>query len=129
MPFTKVGPNEYRSPSGRKFTSAQVRMYYATNGFKNKKKKTRKKHKDGYTRIVANKSRWQGDTDIDKKVIRVNKVKSKKKSTVIDTIVHEETHAKHPKMTERRVRIETKNQLKRMAENKKRKFYNLYKSS
>jgi uncharacterized protein YaiI (UPF0178 family) len=36
VPFTKVGPNEYRSPSGRKFTAKQVKMYYATNGFKKK---------------------------------------------------------------------------------------------
>lgn len=39
MPFTKIGPNKYRSPSGRKFTAKQVRMYYATGGFK--------KHKGG----------------------------------------------------------------------------------
>ncbi len=35
MPFTKIGPNKYTSPSGRKFTKKQVSMYYATNGFKN----------------------------------------------------------------------------------------------
>lgn len=34
MPFTKTGPDEYTSPSGRKFTGAQVRLYYATDGFK-----------------------------------------------------------------------------------------------
>ena len=32
MPFRKVGPNEYESPSGRKFNSAQVRLYYAKGG-------------------------------------------------------------------------------------------------
>ena len=47
MPFTKVGPNRYTSPSGRKFTKKQVVAYYATDGFskkvrgkKNGKKKT-----------------------------------------------------------------------------------------
>jgi len=39
MPFKKVGKNKYKSPSGRIFTTKQVKMYYATNGFK----KTRKK--------------------------------------------------------------------------------------
>lgn len=29
MPFTKTGPDEYTSPSGRKFNGAQVRLYYA----------------------------------------------------------------------------------------------------
>jgi hypothetical protein len=43
MPFTKVGPDKYRSPSGRIFTKKQVAAYYATNGFKRKPKKKRKK--------------------------------------------------------------------------------------
>lgn len=32
MPFTKVGENDYTSPSGRHFNSAQVRLYYAHGG-------------------------------------------------------------------------------------------------
>lgn len=40
MPFTKIvsgkDKGKYRSPSGRKFTKAQVKAYYATNGFKKK---------------------------------------------------------------------------------------------
>lgn len=39
MPFTKIGKNKYKSPSGRKFTKKQVALYYATNGFKKKKRK------------------------------------------------------------------------------------------
>jgi hypothetical protein len=39
MPFTKVGPNKNRSPSGRILTDKQVRAYYATKGFKRKPKK------------------------------------------------------------------------------------------
>ncbi len=39
MPFKKIGKDTYRSPSGRKFTGAQVRLYYATKGFKKKKRK------------------------------------------------------------------------------------------
>ena len=41
MPFKKVGANKYRSPSGRRFTAAQVRLYYATKGFTRKPKKKR----------------------------------------------------------------------------------------
>ena len=29
MPFKKVGPNKYKSPSGRIFTGKQVKAYYA----------------------------------------------------------------------------------------------------
>jgi hypothetical protein len=46
MPFKKIGDNKYVSPSGRKWTKKQVRLYYATNGFKKKpKKKARYKGK------------------------------------------------------------------------------------
>jgi len=43
MPFKKVGPNKYKSPSGRTFTKKQVVAYYATDGFKHKPKKGKKK--------------------------------------------------------------------------------------
>ena len=33
MPFKKKG-KYYYSPSGRRYTAKQVRLYYATNGFK-----------------------------------------------------------------------------------------------
>lgn len=38
MPFVKQKDGNYKSPSGRKFTPKQVRMYYATDGFKKKPK-------------------------------------------------------------------------------------------
>lgn len=44
MPFTKQSDGTYRSPSGRKFTKAQVKLYYATNGFKDKPKRYVKKN-------------------------------------------------------------------------------------
>jgi len=38
MPFKRItsgkGRGKYRSPSGRVFTRKQVRLYYATGGFK-----------------------------------------------------------------------------------------------
>jgi len=45
MPFVKVGPNKYKSPSGRIFTKKQVEMYYATNGFEKDKIKSKRKSK------------------------------------------------------------------------------------
>lgn len=47
MPFKKVGRNRNVSPSGRVFTDKQVKLYYATDGFKKSKlsKKRRKKRK------------------------------------------------------------------------------------
>lgn len=42
MPFKKISPNKYVSPSGRKFTKKQVELYYATDGFK-KKPRTKSK--------------------------------------------------------------------------------------
>ena len=44
MPFKKVG-KKYKSPSGRIYTKKQVKMYYATKGFK--KSKIRGKRKKG----------------------------------------------------------------------------------
>lgn len=36
MPFTKLKSGKYKSPSGKKYTPKQVKMYYATKGFKKK---------------------------------------------------------------------------------------------
>ena len=42
MPFTKVpGTNKYKSPSGKIWTEKQVKLYYATKGFKIKPKKAK----------------------------------------------------------------------------------------
>jgi hypothetical protein len=32
MPFKKIGPNKYKSPSGKTFTKKQVTAYYASGG-------------------------------------------------------------------------------------------------
>lgn len=45
MPFVKVGPNTYKSPSGRKFTKKQVVAYYASDGFTKPVRKKRKRKK------------------------------------------------------------------------------------
>ena len=41
MPFKKIGKNKNQSPCGRVFSDAQVRLYYATDGFKKSPKKPR----------------------------------------------------------------------------------------
>lgn len=47
MPFKKITrgkkKGKYRSPSGRTFTAKQVRLYYATNGFKRKPRRKRRR--------------------------------------------------------------------------------------
>lgn len=88
---------------------------------KNKRKK--------WKRLVDNRMRDYGDTDIDKRVIRVNKSKkkNKKRGDIIDTIVHEEDHAKHPRKHEKTVRRDTKRKLKRMSRETKQRLYSKYK--
>lgn len=39
MPFVKVGENRYKSPSGKVYTQAQIKAYYAKTKGKAKKKK------------------------------------------------------------------------------------------
>ena len=101
MPFTKQSDGTYRSPSGRKFTSKQVKMYYATNGFKKTKK----------AKIVVNNKMKDtlGSTSFDNNnkptgKIEIN-VKGHKgdKKELASTIKHELMHVKHPKMTEKEV--------------------------
>lgn len=40
MPFKKRGKH-YVSPSGKKYTAKQVRLYHATRGFRDKPKKAK----------------------------------------------------------------------------------------
>lgn len=45
MPFYGIGKGMYQSPSGRKYTAKQVKMYYATEGFNKAKVKAYQKKK------------------------------------------------------------------------------------
>lgn len=82
-----------------------------------------------WKRIIDNKMRYHGEIDTDKKVIRINKSKkkNKKKGEVLDTILHEETHRKHPNMHEKNVVKTAKHLMKSLSDSKKRKLYSLYK--
>ena len=47
MPFKKIGKDKFKSPSGRVFNKAQVKLYYANDGFPKKKKDLRDKVRKG----------------------------------------------------------------------------------
>ncbi len=82
-----------------------------------------------YKRKVDNKMKSFGETDLEKKTIRINK--SKKKNTpgdVLDTIVHEKEHILHPKKHENTVRRATEKKIKRMSPKQKQKHYSLFKA-
>lgn len=74
--------------------------------------------------------RWFGDTDIKKKVIRVNVKKSKKtkrKGEVLDSIAHETLHARHPKKSEQNIRTLTTKTITKLNKKQKSKLYQLTK--
>lgn len=90
---------------------------------------------------MKNKGNWYGETDFGKKVITINKKRHKSKgnhsdktkknkdgsASIVDTIVHEELHAKHPKMLEKTVRKITPKKVKKMSRKLKAKLYAKYK--
>jgi hypothetical protein len=77
-----------------------------------------------------------GETDFDKKIVKVDKAKqrkkveyagfSKKENTLINTERHELFHVKHPKMHEKTIRKITKKWAKRAGAKSKRKIYRLF---
>lgn len=83
---------------------------------KYQKVKIPKKYK-GFKVKVDNNMRDFGETDLEKKTIRINRKKSLKKGghkELKDTLIHEKLHAKHPKMHEKTVRRKTKRKLKKL---------------
>ena len=83
-----------------------------------------RKKKKSYRYKIANKMKADGEIDYDKKLIRVNKPRSKKhKGGILDTIVHEEMHRLHPRMSEKRVRKKTTVKIKRMRPKSKTRQY------
>ena len=74
-----------------------------------------------------------GETDFDKKVVKIDKAKhkdkkkyaiSKEDSTLQNTILHETLHTQHPNMTEEQVRKQTRNKLKKASRKFKNKLLN-----
>jgi len=87
-----------------------------------------------------NKMKWFGDTDTTKKIIRINIKKSKqtgkkrgmlgrkvRNGEVLDTILHETLHAKHPKKSEREITKLTPKVSKKLSKRSKNKLYGLIK--
>ena len=75
---------------------------------------------------VNNRLRSFGETDTQKKIIQINKKKSKhskNKGELLDTIEHEFMHAKHPKMKEKNVVKKTAKATKKMSPKTKKKIY------
>jgi len=75
-----------------------------------------KKYK-GYKVKVDNKMKWFGDTDVDKKIIRINKKKSIKHGghmELKDTVFHEKYHAAHPKALEKTTYKKTRQYIKKL---------------
>jgi len=72
--------------------------------------------------------RWHGDIDYDKKIVRINpsKKKNEKPGELLDTILHEETHMKHPKMWEKTVKRKVNELKKSMSPTRKHKLYSKY---
>ena len=84
-----------------------------------------------FKRTTSDRMRSFGDIDLEKRHIRINKKKSKspegkKQGGVLDTIVHEETHRKHPEMHEKTVRKETKKAIKGMGSKEKAKHFSRF---
>ena len=79
-----------------------------------------------FTRRLDSQMRDQGETDYQRRLLRVNPVKSKRKSSIIDSMVHEETHRIHPRMKERTVRATTKRKLRTMSPGAKRRLRGRY---
>lgn len=77
-----------------------------------------------------------GETDYGKRTITINKKRHKNKAalkkfpkidqTLLNTIVHEETHAAHPRMLERTVRKVARRKTMTMSIKEKNKLYGRY---
>ena len=87
----------------------------------------KKKLKKVEKRVIDNHMRAQGDYDEDTHVIRINKRKSKKKSSIISTIIHEEMgHAMHPNAWEKTVVKMEKAIGKKITSKQKARLYACY---
>jgi len=96
--------------------------------------------KKKWKRVVDNKMHGFGDIDFDKKIIRVNKKRSKNKPSrkrpinkgaskfpeVLDTILHEETHRKQSKLHEKTLKKKIVRKMKKMGRKQKQRLYKLY---
>lgn len=102
----------------------------------------RKHDKKKYKFKVDNKLSFKGqkiygETDDQTKIVKINKALSKKKPMhkrpinkgakkypeVLDTILHENLHAKNPSWTEKKTYKETHKQIRKLSKQSKKKLY------
>ncbi len=87
--------------------------------------------KDRYKFKVDNSMRGFGETDLDRKVVKVNKKRAKathQKGELLDTIAHELLHVKHPKAKERTIQKKTERVTKRLSPKEKAKLYSKFRN-
>ncbi len=85
----------------------------------------------GYKFKVSNSMQGFGMTDLDKKVMTINKKRnkeSKARGELIDSITHEVLHVKHPKASEKKVQDMTPAYTKRLSVRNKAKLYAKFKT-
>ncbi len=75
---------------------------------------------------VDNKMKLFGQANLDTGEIKINKKKNKAagKGELLDTIVHEKLHIKHPKMSEKNIRKKTPIVLKKLSKKSKQQLFN-----
>mgnify|MGYP007071569735 CR=1 FL=1 len=82
-----------------------------------------------FKRKVDNKLNGYGETDLKKRIVKINKSKKKnKKGEIIDSIVHEKSHILHPKMHEKNIQKRTTRVLSKMNRKQKQRHYNLFRT-
>lgn len=132
MPYKIVkgtGVRPWKIKKGNKIVGTSTSRAKAARsvGYRESAESTPKNIKK-FKRKVDNKMHSYGETDYSKKIVRINKskTKNKKKGDILDTIVHEKMHIKHPKMHERTVQKTTKKVIKKMSSKLKQKHYKLF---
>jgi len=86
---------------------------------------------DKWIRLIDNGMKDYGEINYHKKIIRINKHKSKKlgRGGIIDTIVHEELHRIYPHLGERQIKKLTEVKLIKMDAAVKKMYYNKYRKT
>lgn len=105
----------------------------AFNGSKGSAMRVPKSSIKAFKKKTVSKGKWYGETDLDKKVIKVNKkfhktnpLHKKQYPELLDTIKHETLHAEHPKMTEKEVYKRTHKAVKTMGNKEKSRLYSMF---
>jgi hypothetical protein len=76
--------------------------------------------------IVDNQLGHYGETDFDKRVVRINLFMHKvRRESLIDTLLHEELHILFPRYGEKRICALTEQRLKRLSPKQKARLYRL----